>query len=67
MANKDKRFKEETQIPVDTPGPGAYNLSKRSDWIHVTSRKSNSAPANMDADQAKAGNVSHQKSQLLVT
>ncbi len=56
MANKGKRFKEEVNI-TENPGPGSYNLSKRSDWIHVNSRKASSAPPAME-DAAQGGHVS---------
>ena len=57
MANKSKRFSETTS---DTPGPGAYTLSKKGDWIREVGRQGvSSAPSNMESDKtSKTGMVS---------
>lgn len=47
LANKGKRFKNEKVTVADTPGPGAYTLSKRSDWIKEMNRNA-SAPPNIE-------------------
>ena len=52
MANKSSRFQEGSAS--DTPGPGSYSLSKKSDWIKME-RKTNSAPTD---SKAKSGLVS---------
>ena len=44
MANKSKRFATES-VAGETPGPGAYSLSKRTDWLKETGQQSNSAPS----------------------
>lgn len=43
MANKSKRFNDGTS---DNPGPGAYTLSKKADWIRDKNGLS-SAPGRM--------------------
>ena len=50
LDNKSARFKYETTTPKETPGPGAYNLSKQSDWIKEMNRNA-SAPATRECSQ----------------
>ena len=50
MANKSKRFNDKSN---STPGPGAYTLSKKGDWIKETGRN---APSD-DYQNKKGGLV----------
>lgn len=52
LANKGRRFSEKTR---ETPGPGAYSLSKESDWVKE-GRAANSAPVGSPSSKPK-GNL----------
>ena len=53
LANKTKRFQEPK---IDTPGPGAYQLAKKRDWIKEGGRQTQSAPSAETAKKS-GGNV----------
>ncbi len=40
MGNRAGRFAEASMKASDTPGPGAYTLSKKSDWLKEVKRSS---------------------------
>ena len=50
LANKSRRFNESTTF---APGPGTYNLSKKSDWLR-SSAKPATAPASIGGKETGA-------------
>ena len=59
MANKSKRFKKPA-AEADSPGPAAYTLHKRADWIKEIGRSgASSAPAATKEGSTQKGTVSY--------
>ena len=59
MANKSKRFKKPA-ADSDSPGPAAYTLHKRADWIKEIGRSGvSSAPAATKEGSTQKGTVSY--------